>query len=40
MYYFRNFDKQADAIGVKAYIPTVATLEGMNKVCFGVGGCV
>jgi hypothetical protein len=35
MKYFRNFDKQADAIGVKAYIPTVAIVGGgVDKVGF------
>ena len=32
MYYLRNFDKQADAIGQKAYLPTVAIVGGVNKV--------
>ena len=37
MKYFRDFDKQSDAIGVKANVPTVAIIDGMNRVCFGVG---
>ena len=32
MYYLRNFDKQADAIGQKAYLPTIAIVGGVNKV--------
>lgn len=31
MKYFRSFDKQADAIGVKAYIPTVAIVGGGGR---------
>lgn len=31
MKYFRSFDKQADAIGVKAYIPTVAIVGGERR---------
>ena len=32
MYYLRNFDKQADAVGQKAYLPTIAIVGGVNKV--------
>lgn len=39
MKYFRIFEKQADALGVKDYTPTVAIVEGMNNVCFGNCKC-
>ena len=32
MYYLRNFDSQADAVGQKAYLPTIAIVGGVNKV--------
>ena len=32
MYYLRNFDTQADAVGQKAYLPTIAIVGGVNKV--------
>ena len=32
MYYLRNFDKQADAVGQKAYLPTIAIVGGVNKI--------
>ena len=32
MYYLRNFDKQADAVGQKAYLPTIAIVGDVNKV--------
>ena len=32
MYYLRNFGKQADAVGQKAYLPTIAIVGGVNKV--------
>ena len=34
MYFLKKFYKQADALDVKAYVPTVAIVKDVNKICF------
>ena len=34
MFFLKKFYKQADALDVKAYVPTVAIVKDVNKICF------